>query len=232
MKSAPLSLRKALVRFSWTAWIRFHKETLFYAGSGFSSAPLKDELKSVQMLVHESGAQKEHRSIYNLVKDELDSLVDSLTKAATGHLSKSSKEELISLWQEDLSDLQSGLPEAYADELNVDIDDLFLSQILNLFDDSAMQVVNSDKKKPGRQGSIPVSKSDWQEFKLWILIGGDILGRGLTIPQLTSTYFLRHPKKPNFDTVSQQMRFCGYRANYSHFTYLFAENKTFGIFES
>ena len=231
MKSAPLSLRKALVRFSWTAWIRFHKETLFYAGSGFSSAPLKDEYKSVQMLIHESGAQKEHRSIYNLVKDELDSLVDSLTKAATGHLSKSARNELIRLWQEDLSDLKSGLPEDYADELNVDIDDLFLSQILNLFDDSAMQVVNSDKKKPGRQGSIPVSKSDWQEFKLWILIGGDILGRGLTIPQLTSTYFLRHPKKPNFDTVSQQMRFCGYRANYSHFTYLFAENKTFGIFE-
>jgi hypothetical protein len=94
-----------------------------------------------------------------------------------------------------------------------------------------MQVVNSDKNKPGRQGAIPVSKSEWEEFKLWILIGGDILGRGLTIPQLTTTYFLRHPKNPNFDTVSQQMRFCGYRTNYAHFTYLFAENKTFGIFE-
>lgn len=230
MKSAPLSLRKALVRFSWTAWVRFHKETLFYAGSGFDVAQLKGELQSIQMLVHESGAQKEHKSIYKLVKDELDSLVDSLTKAATGHLSKSAKAELIRLWSDDLADLRSSLPKEYSDELNVDVDDLFFSQILNLFDDTAMQIVNSDKTKPGRQGPIPNSKSDWQEYRLWILIGGDILGRGLTIPQLTTTYFLRHPKKLNFDTVSQQMRFCGYRKNYSHFTYLFAEEKTFGIF--
>jgi len=231
MASAPLSLRSALVRFSWTSWIRFHKETLFYAGSGFSSAPLKGQLRSVQMLVHESGAQKEHASIYKLVRDELDSLVDSLTKAATGQLSKSAKDSLIQMWQEDLMEIRRGLPEEYKDELNVEIDDMFLSQVLNLFDDSAMQVVNSDARKPGRQGAIPVSKSEWEEFKLWILIGGDILGRGLTIPQLTTTYFLRHPKNPNFDTVSQQMRFCGYRNNYVHFTYLFAENKTFGIFE-
>ena len=231
MKSAPLSLRSALVRFSWTSWIRFHREILFYAGSGFSSAPLKGQLQSVQMLVHESGAQKEHESIYKLVRDELDSLVDSLTKAATGQLSNSAKENLIELWQEDLDAIRVGLPERYKNELNVDIDDLFLSQVLNLLDDSAMQVVNSDKNKPGRQGAIPVSKSEWEEFKLWILIGGDILGRGLTIPQLTTTYFLRHPKNPNFDTVSQQMRFCGYRTNYAHFTYLFAESKTFGIFE-
>ena len=231
MPSAPLSLRSALVRFSWTSWIRFHKETLFYAGSGFSSAPLKGQLRSVQMLVHESGAQKEHASIYKLVRDELDSLVDSLTKAATGQLSKSAKDSLIQMWQEDLMEIRRGLPEEYKDELNVEIDDMFLSQALNLFDDSAMQVVNSDARKPGRQGAIPVSKSEWEEFKLWILIGGDILGRGLTIPQLTTTYFLRHPKNPNFDTVSQQMRFCGYRNNYVHFTYLFAENKTFGIFE-
>jgi hypothetical protein len=231
MKSAPLSLRSALVRFSWTSWIRFHKETLFYAGSGFSSAPLKGQLQSVQMLVHESGAQKEHSSIYRLVRDELDSLVDSLTKAATGQLSKSAKDSLIQMWKEDLIAIREGLPKEYRDELNVEIDDMFLSQVLNLFDDTAMQVVNSDKSKPGRQGAIPVTKSEWEEFKLWILIGGDILGRGLTIPQLTATYFLRHPKSPNFDTVSQQMRFCGYRTNYSHFTYLFAENKTFGIFE-
>lgn len=231
MKSAPLSLRRALIRFSWTAWIRFHKQTLFYAGSGFSSAPLQSQLQSLQMLVHESGAQKEHRSVYKLVKDELDSLVEALTKAASGQLSASAKNDLIRLWQDDLVQIRNGLSAEYKDELSVEIDALFLNQILNLLDDCAMQVVNSDKNKPGRQGAIPVSKADWEEFKLWILIGGDILGRGLTIPQLTTTYFLRHPKSPNFDTVSQQMRFCGYRSNYSHFTYLFAENRTFGIFE-
>ena len=66
---------------------------------------------------------------------------------------------------------------------------------------------------------------------MWVLIGGDILGRGLTIPQLTTTYFLRHAKSPNFDTVSQQMRFCGYRTNYSQFTHIFAQGQTLGIFE-
>jgi hypothetical protein len=66
---------------------------------------------------------------------------------------------------------------------------------------------------------------------MWILVGGDILGRGLTIPQLTVTYFLRHPNKPNFDTVSQQMRFCGYRSKYANFVFIHCQNHTFTMFE-
>ena len=231
MASAPLSLRKALVRFSWTAWLRFNMKSLFYAGSGLSDELLESQLKSVQMLVHESGSQKEHTSVFNLVSDELKSLTDSLTKLASGNLTASEIYSLCELWQNDLVELRSGLDSQYQEILSVKVDENFLIQILNLFDDTTIQVVNSDNSKPGRQGAIPVTRSDWQEFRLWILIGGDILGRGLTIPQLTTTYFLRHPKRPNFDTVSQQMRFCGYRSTYSHFTYLFAEGKTFGIFE-
>lgn len=231
MKSAPISLRKALVRFSWTAWLRFNKESLFYAGSGLTTELLGSQLQSLQMLVHESSSQKEHKSVYKLVNDELIALTEALTRAATGQAPRSEVESLYDLWREDLNDLKAGAPIAYYKELDINVDIKFLNQILNLFDDTAIQVVNSDKTKPGRQGLIPVTRTDWQNFRLWILIGGDILGRGLTIPQLTTTYFLRHPPKPNFDTVSQQMRFCGYRSNYSHFTFLFAEGKTFGIFE-
>jgi hypothetical protein len=78
---------------------------------------------------------------------------------------------------------------------------------------------------------MPIDDDVWQQSKMWVLIGGDILGRGLTIPQLSTTYFLRHAKSPNFDTVSQQMRFCGYRSNYSQFTHIFAQGQTLGIFE-
>jgi hypothetical protein len=46
------------------------------------------------------------------------------------------------------------------------------------------------------------------------LIGGDILGRGLSIPHLVVTLFLRNPNEPLFDTSVQQMRFCGYRKDY------------------
>ncbi len=231
MIETPSSLRHALVRFSMTAWLRFYKESLFYGGSGLKEELLNSQLKSIQMLVHESGSQKKHKAVFRFVNDELLSLTESLSKAVTGQSTNSELVSLFELWQDDFREIKKGLSYLYQEELNIDIDEIFLKQILDLFDNTAIQVVNSDPGRPGRQGSIPVEDEEWEEFKLWILIGGDILGRGLTIPQLTTTYFLRHPPKPNFDTVSQQMRFCGYRLNYRHFTYLYAKEKTFLVFK-
>jgi hypothetical protein len=43
------------------------------------------------------------------------------------------------------------------------------------------------------------------------LIGGNILGRGLTIDNLLVTYYLRYPKTSQMDTVLQHARMFGYR---------------------
>ncbi len=64
-----------------------------------------------------------------------------------------------------------------------------------------------------------------------IFIGGNKLGRGVTIKNLLVSYYGRNPKRPNADTVLQHARMYGYRQNDLGVTRLFlperlAENFT------
>ena len=80
-------------------------------------------------------------------------------------------------------------------------------------------------------GSLPTDSAGWEAHPIWIVIGGDILGRGLTIPQLVTTYFTRIAQAANEDTVAQQMRFCGYRGTYSHVVTVHAPPDIFASFD-
>ena len=102
--------------------------------------------------------------------------------------------------------------------------------VANMITHNKVLLVNADSQSPTYGQPFPVKDDDWEAHRTWLLIGGDILGRGLTIPQLTSSYFLRSTKKPNFDTVSQQMRFCGYRESYAQSTVIRAHQSTIDLF--
>ncbi len=54
-----------------------------------------------------------------------------------------------------------------------------------------------------------------------IFVGGNKLGRGVTIDNLLVSYYGRNPKKPNADTVLQHARMYGYRLNDLGVTRLF-----------
>jgi hypothetical protein len=51
--------------------------------------------------------------------------------------------------------------------------------------------------------------------KNYIIIGGELLSRGFTIPNLIVFYSSKQVKENNVDTIYQRMRFCGYREKYS-----------------
>jgi len=231
MPASPKSLREALIRFACTGWVRFYSPQTFYSSGALTGEMLDKQLKSLQMLVHESGSQKEHRKVYEFVNWELERLTEGLVNAISGSLTPGQVEDLIQEWNVGLEGIRQAAASDLRREISPIIDNAFFKQILNLLDDSTVLVVNSDPGRPGPADDIPIDDDVWEQSKMWVLIGGDILGRGLTIPQLSTTYFLRHAKSPNFDTISQQMRFCGYRLNYSQFTHIFAQGQTLGIFE-
>jgi hypothetical protein len=54
-----------------------------------------------------------------------------------------------------------------------------------------------------------------------ILVGGNILGRGLTIDNLLVTYYLRMPRTTQMDTMLQHARMFGYRAAIMPYTRVF-----------
>ena len=62
------------------------------------------------------------------------------------------------------------------------------------------------------QGRDPISNP----FKLpnGLLVGGNILSRGLTIPGLAVTYITRRAKDTSTDTMEQRARFFGYKQSY------------------
>jgi len=53
------------------------------------------------------------------------------------------------------------------------------------------------------------------------IIGGNIVGRGLTIPNLLVTYYVRKPKVSQMDTMLQHARMFGYRMDLMPFTRVF-----------
>ncbi len=54
-----------------------------------------------------------------------------------------------------------------------------------------------------------------------LIIGGNILGRGVTIENLLVTYYLREPKLGQMDTMLQHARMYGYRSKLMHLTRVF-----------
>jgi len=58
-----------------------------------------------------------------------------------------------------------------------------------------------------------------------IFVGGNKLGRGVTIKNLVTSYYGRNPKRPNSDTVLQHARMYGYRKGEIGVTRLFLPNK-------
>lgn len=63
------------------------------------------------------------------------------------------------------------------------------------------------------------SKADAPEYgpRLNFLVGGNILGRGLTIDDLLVTYYVREARTSQMDTVWQHARMYGYRRSYLEF---------------
>lgn len=225
MSSIPESLSAAILQFLFVAWVRHSHPRRFYQ-EALVNEKVSYRMSSTQMLIHESGKQADHARMYRLVVDEVERLVDTVEKRIFGALEsievvlyEAAIVKICDLLTEAGADI-GGLQEAFFDAEEQ-------MKFLNLLSQLRVMVVNSDVLGPSATETRPVSESDYDESPAWILIGGDILGRGITIPQLTVNYFLRSSKTPNFDTILQQFRFCGYRHDYLPWVSIHAPQQSF-----
>jgi len=92
--SIPNSLKEALIQFIWTAWIRTYEQDIFYNQSGLNGDQLKNELSSVQMLIHESSRTIEHEAMFKHVSLLKQDLTDGLKDALMGKLGNSQLKDL------------------------------------------------------------------------------------------------------------------------------------------
>ena len=228
----PNSLRLAIHTFLITSWIRNFNPGLFYSDTINDQSQFNDSNSSVQMLIHESHEKTKHEIVYAMVTTIKRELLEILERACTSsdETNLENPNSGYKIFLDNYHEVLSNLEPNYSQMLPENPSKQMLVECYQLLEDSQNLVINSSEDKPGYSGDVPVEDRDWGK-NMWFVIGGNILGRGLTLPQLTTTYFVRHAKSPNYDTISQHMRFCGYRQNYAHLIYLFAQEKTYKTFK-
>jgi hypothetical protein len=136
-------------------------------------------------LCHTSQRQMEHEKVSDLIRDYLEAVGDELRKASVGG------------------------------EIRVHLEKAYVDLQRTVASPPALDVILADirQRLPRRQVITVNSTGSNAEFTRGInfIVGGNILGRGLTIENLLVTYYLRRAKVSQMDTMLQHARMFGYR---------------------
>lgn len=171
------------------------------------------------MLVHVSHLNDDHEDNRTAV----DAAVKQLRSAAFSSLGALAlRESMEGLYKEDYLDrelsFKSALPDVQVSFPN--FDDIW-GLILKLLRDDHVEV----RVVNGAEGSAPDFEglnSPERNIKV-ILVGGNLLSRGLTIKNLLVSYFLRDPGQA--DTMLQMARWLGYRRSYAYLMRIFCSEQ-------
>jgi hypothetical protein len=212
------------MQFLVLSWLHSRHSNIFH-GEDLNHNRKCDE-NSIQFLIHPSGRNADHEDY----KETMDSCVRDFKKFME---SEQDQDLFINTFFKPayLKVANRFSPETKkyleADKQKIDCWDYVL-QLLNDTNRLKIKLVNyKQRKEVSNQGIseplVPIKPEQWNSAEAWVLIGGDILGRGLSIPHLVITLFLRNPNNPIFDTAIQQMRFCGYRNSYLKTLQIYAD---------
>lgn len=158
----------------------------------------RNDLRDFSMLVHPSSLTKVQSMVVEKVRDQLEYVKEGL--ANVNNLSFDSLYEKVYDSGNDLITEFSG----YSDFKNKTLK--YLEIVLNSINVFEFNVSESGKK------SIIEEKEDRSKYKIYV--GGNMLGRGLTIKNLNVTYIYRDSKVTQIDTLYQRARWFGYKSSY------------------
>lgn len=150
--------------------------------------------RSQNFLCHTSHKRAEHDKLHELVLKFTSWLLDNLS-------SPGSRAQTLVGWAH--AELGKTLPK-------VPPVDAIVEDILDRLPNRRLRIVNSE----GNAGDEARGSPNF-------IIGGNIVGRGLTIPNLLVTYYVRKPKTSQMDTMLQHARMFGYRRSLMPYTRVF-----------
>ncbi len=216
-------LRDALRCFLIGAAIRRSYPDEFYSAGPVSVLATDRKPMSVQMLIHPSGKKIDHAEYLDLAQRALLELEEELTDVSQ----RGERDN----WEDAYVAIRNRVREANPDTcLPGEFSDAFRKDILTVLRDQSatkVVVVNSDRDLATK---LPSTDEEWEEAAQWVVIGGDVVGRGVTLPQLLVMFYLRNPRSRTFDTSVQQARFCGYRRSYEALISIWAPDDIFDAY--
>lgn len=162
----------------------------FFVGATAKQLIEKDWRKPYSMLVHLSQKRNDHGNLSKVIRNFVTDLDRALRGKATASATKQADRWLAQAY-EDLKQTAPTLPPL----------DTLRNELAKTLRGASAAVINADN---------PDSEVDYKPG-MNILIGGNRLGRGVTIEGLMVTYYGRDPKTRMTDTVHQHARMFGYR---------------------
>ncbi len=140
-------------------------------------------------LCHTSQLNDQHSNLAKLMRDYIDYLDDEF---------QNPKSEVHTALHEAHENLRRTMPDVPTLSSLMEI-------IQNRVGNRSVVVINAKGRSETGRG-------------LNFIVGGNILGRGVTIENLLVTYYLREPKTGQMDTMLQHARMYGYRSSLMHLT--------------
>ena len=165
---------------------------VFFVGSIIRK--FRNDGKNHVMLIHPSQKKFDHKEVEKKVNLILENWLNSSEQnhSENGYQKLS---EYLKYGYDELSRTVDDMPEFQ----------LILDNINDQLNDSRVLVVNSDKN----------TDIDYYKTRNIIIVGGNLVERGLTINDLAVTYIVRRSKsRANADVVEQRARWFGYRKKY------------------
>ncbi len=155
--------------------------------------------RAQNFLCHTSQKRMEHDKVSGLIRDYLDAVGDELRKPNVGG------------------------------EIGVHLERAHAQLTRTVPNGPPLQAIVADLRQRLPRRQVIVVNSDGQnaEFSrgMNFIIGGNILGRGLTIDNLLVTYYLRRAKVSQMDTMLQHARMFGYRRPLMPYTRVFLSER-------
>lgn len=152
----------------------------------------------LSMMVHPDNTKQWNKVFKKWIDNEFKKWRKSLSKEEWDY-------DKISLY-EDFERLFPSAAEFYAPEDNVTFNNI-KPLIKNVINDKKVYLVNTDKDAQ--------TEIDWNNHKMHILVGAEMLNRGFTVEKLATTYMPRYTTTAtNADTIQQRCRFFGYKKDY------------------
>lgn len=152
----------------------------------------------LSMMVHPDNTKPWNKKFKTWIDNELKSWQKALKKP-DGH------EDKVLLYE----DFERIFPRAieFYDEAERPTFDQIKPLIKDVINDKKVYLVNTDKDAQ--------TEIDWDNCRMHILVGAEMLNRGFTVEKLATTYMPRYTTSAtNADTIQQRCRFFGYKMDY------------------
>ena len=174
------------------------KQALYFFIFSILTRKFRGDQEPYSMLVHPSSLTKVQSMVVEKIRDFLGFVINIMSNPQ--NLSYDNIYELI---------YDSG--NAVVDDYNDYIDFKLKTEkfIVDIFNE--MEIYEFNVSNSGKQ-SIEYEKEDNRKYKIYV--GGNMLGRGLTIRNLSVTYIYRDSKITQIDTLYQRARWFGYKDSY------------------